>query len=431
MRYSDILGLNARNHIFQARFNRRSGKRIANSKLETKRFLKKHHFPHPRLLATFTDYRQVLEFKWDQLPSSFVLKPDKSYGGEGIIIITRGGVYAGEWRTNSGQIKTIRDLQLHTLDILGGLYSIHNLADTAYIEEYVPPHPIFKRYLTAQMGTPDIGVLVFQKIPIMAFLRLPTKESNGKANLHQGGVGVGIDLGTGITTYAIHHDKYISHYPGSRYKLRGLKIPYWDEILKLAVELQTKIKLGYMRVDFVIDPLKGPLILEINSKPGLSIQLANKTGLRRRLLRVMDLDVRSVDHGIQIAKSLFASSLIDKVQQRHIVHAFEDVTLVGRGGKKVRLKAKIDTGAWRSSIDKQLAEELGLLRPDNVVGREVYRSALGREERIWVKIKFFLAGKRIETIANVADRRNLNFRFLVGRSDLAKNNFLVDPRPKS
>ncbi len=429
MKYSDILGLNARNHLFQARYNKRSGKRIANSKLRTKEFLDKYKFPHPKLLAVFDDYRRVLDYRWDRLPSAFVLKPDKSYGGEGIVIVTKGGKYAGEWRTNEGEVKTIKDLQLHTLDILGGLYSVHNVPDIAYIEEYVPIHPVFKKY--AYKGTPDVGVLVFQRIPIMAFLRLPTPESKGKANLHQGGVGVGIDLGTGITTYAIHHDKYITYYPGTKYKLRGIKIPNWDEILRLAVLIQSRIKLGYMRVDFVVHPQKGPMVLEINSKPGLSIQLANRAGLRRRLERVMGLDVRSVDHGIQIAKSLFASALIDKVQERRIVHAVEDITIFGRKGKRMRIKAKIDTGAWRSSIDKELAEELGLLVPENIVGREVYKSALGKQERDWIKIRFYLGGKKISTVVSVADRRGLNYRFLVGRMDLIKYGFLVDPRPKS
>ena len=429
MRYSDILGLNARNHLFQARYNKRSGKEIANSKLRTKAFLGKHKFPHPKLLAVFDDYRKVLEYRWDRLPSAFVLKPDKSYGGEGIVIVTRGGKYAGEWQTNDGEVKTIKDLQLHTLDILGGLYSVHNVPDVAYIEEYVPIHPVFKKYV--YKGTPDVGVLVFQRIPVMAFLRLPTAESKGKANLHQGGVAVGIDLGTGITTYAIHHDDYITYYPGTKYKLRGIKIPNWDEILKLAVMIQSRIKLGYMRVDFVVHPDKGPMVLEVNSKPGLSIQLANRAGLRRRLERVMDLEVRSVEHGIQIAKSLFASALIDKVQERRIVHAVEDIKVLGKKGKRIRIKAKIDTGAWRSSIDKELAGELGLLVPENVVGREVYRSALGREERDWIKVKFYLGGKKIVTVASVADRRGLNYRFLVGRMDLIKYGFLVDPRPKS
>ncbi|NOY14890.1 MAG: hypothetical protein GXP43_01605 [bacterium] len=429
MKYSDILGLNARNHIFQARYNRKSGKRIANSKLKTKTFLRQHRLPHPRLLAVFDDYRKVLDFNWGKLPSAFVLKPDKSYGGEGIMIVTRGGKYAGEWKTNNGETKTIKDFQLHTLDVLGGLYSVHNVPDIAYIEEYVPIHPVFKRY--AYRGTPDVGVLVFQNIPVMAFLRLPTSESKGKANLHQGGVGVGIDLGTGITTYAIHHDQYITYYPGTKYKLRGIKIPYWDEMLKLAVAIQTKIRLGYMRVDFVLHPEKGPMILEINSKPGLSIQLANRAGLRRRLERVMDLEVRNAEHGIQIAKSLFASSLIDKVQQRHIVHAIDEVVILGTKGKRIRIRAKIDTGAWRSSVDRELAESLGLLTPENIVGREVYRSALGKQERDWIKIKFYLGGRKITTVASVADRTGLNYRFLIGRLDLIKYGFLIDPRPKS
>jgi len=429
MKYSDILGLNARNHLFQARYNRRSGKQIAKSKLATKKFLAKYRFPHPHLLAEFNDYRQVLNFKWESLPSSFVLKPDKSYGGEGIMIITKGGKYAGEWLSHDKQIHTVKDFQLQTLDILGGLYSVHNVPDVAYIEEYVPVHPVLKRY--TYQGTPDVGILVFQRIPVMAFLRLPTAESTGKANLHQGGVGVGIDLGTGITTYAIHRNKYISYYPGTRFKLRGIKVPHWDRMLQLACQIQARIRLGYMRVDFVIHPEKGPLVLELNSKPGLSIQLANRAGLRRRLERVRDLEVRSVEHGIQIAKSLFASSLIDKVQQRYIVHAVEDITVLGTNRRRLRIKAKVDTGAWRSSIDRRLADDLGLLTPENIVGRETYRSALGRQSRAWIRIKFFLGGKKINTIASVADRRGLSYRFLIGRQDLIKHGFLVDPRPKS
>ncbi len=428
MKYSQILGLNARNHVFQAHYNRKSAKRIANSKLNTKQFLAAHNFPHPKLLTIFRDYRQVLDFKWGDLPSAFVLKPDKSYGGEGIIIVTKGGKYAGEWYTNNHQLKNSKDLQLHTLDILGGLYSTHNIPDIAYIEEYVPIHPVFRRYLTK--GTPDVGVVVFQKVPVMAFLRLPTAESGGKANLHQGGIGVGVDLGTGITTYAIYRDEYITYYPQTRYKLRGIKIPWWDETLKLAVEIQDKIKLGYMRVDFVIHPEKGPMILEVNSKPGLSIQLANRAGLRKRLERIMDLDIRNVNHGIQVAKSLFASSLMDKIQQRYIVHPVEDVMVIGKS-KKMTVKARIDTGAWRSSIDRQLAESLGLLDPSNIIGRNVYRSALGRQERLWIKLKFSLAGKYINTIVSVADRQQLSYRLLIGRLDLSKYGFLVDPRPKT
>ena len=37
----------------------------------------------------------------------------------------------------------------------------------------------------------------------MAMLRLPTKASGGRANLHQGAIGAGVDLVTGVTHHAV------------------------------------------------------------------------------------------------------------------------------------------------------------------------------------------------------------------------------------
>ena len=39
----------------------------------------------------------------------------------------------------------------------------------------------------------------------------------------------------------------------------------------------------YQGVDIVIDKDLGPLILELNARPGLNIQIANQTGIRTRL----------------------------------------------------------------------------------------------------------------------------------------------------
>ncbi|HBZ98517.1 MAG TPA: alpha-L-glutamate ligase-like protein, partial [Pseudomonas sp.] len=39
---------------------------------------------------------------------------------------------------------------------------------------------------------PDIRIIVLMGYPIMAMLRLPTRQSGGKANLHQGAIGVGV-----------------------------------------------------------------------------------------------------------------------------------------------------------------------------------------------------------------------------------------------
>jgi len=47
--------------------------------------------------------------------------------------------------------------------------------------------------------------------------------------------------------------------------------------------------LGYLGVDMVIDRDKGPLILEMNARPGLNIQIANCTGIATRIARIDEI----------------------------------------------------------------------------------------------------------------------------------------------
>jgi hypothetical protein len=41
--------------------------------------------------------------------------------------------------------------------------------------------------------------------------------------------------------------------------------------------------LGYIGADVVLDARRGPMVLELNARPGLAIQLANRAGLMPRL----------------------------------------------------------------------------------------------------------------------------------------------------
>jgi alpha-L-glutamate ligase-like protein len=183
--------------------------------------------------------------------------------------------------------------------------------DVAFVQEYVGRHKVFRKL--AYRGTPDIRVIVFRKVPIMAMLRLPTKESKGRANLHQGAVGVGVDLATGITTRAVWHTDYIRKKPGSNKKLHGIRIPQWGSILLTAVNAQIAADLSYVGADVVLHPEKGPMIIELNAQPGLQIQIANKVGLRRRLDKVEDLEVLNAEHGVNIARALFSERFADRV----------------------------------------------------------------------------------------------------------------------
>jgi alpha-L-glutamate ligase-like protein len=423
MRVSSILGLNARARLFTYKYNTSRGRHTADSKILSARVLTRADIPTPQIFAKFREPQDILKFDWETLPNAFALKPSRGMGGGGIIVVKK-KLAPGAWLTTQRQKITADDLKLHVLDILEGAFSMGNVPDVAFIQEYVGRHKAFRRY--AYRGTPDVRVIVFNKIPIMAMLRLPTKESGGRANLHQGALGVGIDIATGITTKAIAHGASISQKPGTERKLHGIKIPQWTAILETAVRAQMASGLGYAGVDIVLHPEKGPMVLELNAQPGLQIQLANMAGLRKRLDRVEDLEVRDAEHGVKIAKSLFAERFADRVKAEEgikTINVWEDVKLVSANGERVGVHAKIDTGAWKTSIDKEMASQLGLLKTSNILWTKVYKSSLGQEKRQVVNLTFYLAGRKIKTIASVANRLGLRTPLIIGRRDLG--GFLV------
>lgn len=430
MNLSHILGLNARFQIYSYPSNSRRGKRIAGSKLLTKRILKNTNLPIPEIYARFKQPEDIYQFNWRKLPDRFAFKPSHGLGGEGIIVVRKRVAGDGEpqWITTQRTRIGIEDLQLHCLDILEGAYSAGNVPDQAFVEEFVGRHKAFRRY--AYRGTPDIRIIVYNKVPVMAMLRLPTRESGGRANLHQGAIGVGVDIATGITTHAVWHGSLIRFKPGTKRKLHGLKIPLWKSILELASHCSDPVGLGYLGVDIVLHPEKGPMVLEINAEPGLEIQLANISGLRRRLDRVEGLKVENPEHGVQIAKSLFASSFAARVKAegegRKTIGIFEKIKIQGTDGKKVEVEAKIDSGAWRTSVDWTLAEKLGLLKESNVLGARKVRNPLGEESRPIIGLTFWLGGAKIRTAAGVSFRGHLKKKVIVGRRDLP--GFLVEPR---
>lgn len=426
MKLSSILGLNARTQLFSYRYNTLKGKKIADSKIQTAKVLKETGIAHPIVFKKFRKPADINEFNWTSLPDSFALKPSRGLGGEGIVVVKKRAIDGKGWITTQRKRVTIDDLKLQALDILEGAYSMGNEPDVAFIQEYVGRHKAFRRY--AYRGTPDIRIIVFNKVPIMAMLRLPTKESGGRANLHQGAIGVGVDIATGITTKAIWHGNYIKFKPGTERKLNGIRVPEWTKILETAVRAQIASGLGYAGVDIVLHPEKGPQVLELNAQPGLQIQLANGAGLKKRLERVEDLEVRDAEHGVKIAKALFAARFADRAMALEgikTLRPFEEIKILGSDGKIVSSLAKIDTGAWRTSIDRQLARELGLYNKSQVILFKTVKSALGKEKRPLIALTFWLAGRKIKTTATVTNRQITRYKVLIGRRDLA--GFLVNP----
>jgi alpha-L-glutamate ligase-like protein len=425
MKTSSILGLNSRGALFTGKYNSRKAKMIADSKIQTDRVLRNAGVSHPKIFKKFRSPNDVYDFDWSTLPDAFALKPSRGLGGDGIVVVKK-RFNESTWLTSSKNKITADDLKMQTLDILEGAFSMGNEPDIAFVQEYVGRHSAFRKL--AFRGTPDIRVIVFNKIPVMAMLRLPTRESGGRANLHQGAMGLGIDIASGITTKAIQHNKEIIYKPDTTRKLRGIKIPFWNTILRTAVEGQIASGLGYAGVDIVLHPEKGPQIIELNAQPGLSIQLANMEGLKRRLDRVDDINVIDAVHGVKIAKALFASKFVSRVKDTDdvkTINAIEEVKIINSDGKSVKILAKIDTGAWSSTIDISLAKKLGLLRKNKILMTRKKLSSLGEEQRPVIAFSFWLAGRKIVTRATVSDRKPLRYQVLIGRIDL--QGFLISP----
>ncbi len=444
-KYRKFLTKNERNKVY-LRKNTAKGRAIADSKFKTKKLLAKKGVGVPGLIARFKNEAELSNFRWENLEGNFVIKPESGYGGEGIIIIRKRGKWAGEWQKMNGEKITTQDLQLHCQEILAGKYSLHSMKDTVLVEERIKIHPLF--LALTRSGTPDIRVIVYNKVPVMAMFRVPTEKSGGKANLHQGAIGLGVDLATGITTFGVEKGVMIYRIydfnKKKKRKVNGIKIPFWREVLETAVKCQLAIpSLGFVGVDVVLDKEKGPEVLEVNARPGLSIQLCNMAGLKSRMEKVDGIEVRNVDHAITLAKYLFGEKFFEKIEEKEknktidsletikikIPKGFKpgdnDFKIIKKGKHRmVEVETKIDTGALRSSIDEVLAKQLGLLTSDKVLYYRHYRSALGKaHERPVIGINFWLKGKKVSTTVNVANREGLNTRFLIGRRDL--DGFLI------
>jgi alpha-L-glutamate ligase-like protein len=143
----------------------------------------------------------------------------------------------------------------------------------------------------AYRGVPDVRVVVFRGVPVLAMLRLPTRRSDGRANLHLGGVGAGIDVAAGTTTWAVRRGRRVDRHPDLDVPIGGIAVPAWDDVLLLATRAADAIGLGFVGVDVVIDARHGPVVLELNARPGLTIQVANRRGLRPLLDTVAAVDL--------------------------------------------------------------------------------------------------------------------------------------------
>lgn len=269
-----VLSMNKRNLHYIYPSNRRCDFPVADNKLQTKALLEPLGVPVPRTYAVFR-YFYELENLRETLSAHerFVIKPAGGSGGGGILVIT---ARDGEsWRSISGKVYTLYDLRRHISDIIFGVYSF-DFGDCAVIESMVIQHEEMNRL--SPFGLADVRVILYQDKPVMTMTRLPTRKSEGRANIHQGAVGAGIDLASGAITHAVHDGAPAQHHPDTGLCLIGARIPFWDEVKAMSVKIAQAVPLKYLGVDISI-AREGPLLLEINVRPGLQIQVANMQGL--------------------------------------------------------------------------------------------------------------------------------------------------------
>lgn len=288
LRYRGILSINQRNADFVLRYNPRRLYPIVDDKLKTKRLALQAKIAVPELYAVIDKERDAKNIeKILEQYSDFVIKPAHGSGGDGIVVIVN--KIKGRYRKASGALITEQDLAYHLSRILSGAYSLGGHPDVALIERRVIVDPIFESI--SYEGVPDIRIITFLGYPAMAMLRLPTRTSDGKANLHQGAIGVGINLATGLTSGGVWHNEPIDYHPDTLNSIIDIQVPYWDRILHLAANCYELTGLGYIGVDVVIDKQFGPLMLELNARPGLSIQIANREGALERY-RIIEAEVQ-------------------------------------------------------------------------------------------------------------------------------------------
>lgn len=308
LKQKGVIGLNARNGLLVMPSNPRRLYPLVDDKAKTKELATAAGIAVPELYGKVAN-----EYDAGQLESmvegkdQFVIKPAQGSGGDGIVVVA-GRAGANRVRLVNGTIATFGELRHHISNTLSGQYSLGGKPDVALIEYCVEFDPLFEK--VSYLGVPDIRVIVYAGVPVMAMVRLPTRQSGGKANLHQGAVGAGVDIAAGITGGGVLGNERVDVHPDTGASIAGLQLPGWEQILTLAARCYELVGLGYLGVDIVLDRTLGPLILELNARPGLNIQIANGLGIGQRVrwVQVNAEPELSVEERVALARRSFDSA---------------------------------------------------------------------------------------------------------------------------
>lgn len=272
----EVVGINQRNVELVYAHNRRTDYRFADDKLLAKRKLREAGVPSPETLIEVDGVHSIADAVARAAAlEHFVVKPASSSGGRGIVVVGERSDEGG-WRRSSGEAFDTEELRQHLANIVYGAFS-NDESDRAYLERRIVAHSMLHEL--CPNGLSDLRVITLCADPLMAMMRVPTVQSQGRANLHQGALGLAIDLVSGTTFRALHRGQAIRRHPDTGRALLGLAVPNWTAVLDVAQRAARSVPLGYLGVDIVLDQQATPLVLEINARPGLEIQNVNGRGL--------------------------------------------------------------------------------------------------------------------------------------------------------
>jgi alpha-L-glutamate ligase-like protein len=277
MAYDDVLGINRRNIDYIMPLNKREHFVYVDDKLVTKQVLVANNIPCATVHGSTDSFFGIAPFlaMLSHVPR-FALKPARGSGGSGILVVRDN--HENRWLLSDGVRLNRAQQQEHVENILYGTFSLDSSGDTAFAEELIETHPDLLYFTT--LGLPDARIILHCGRPVLSMLRVPTRQSHGKANLHAGGFAVAVDLTTGISGDGWFRGRRITVHPETGVTLAGQRIPFWREMVEISRQLFALFPLGYMGVDFAVDGDRGPLILELNARPGLEIQNVTSRGLR-------------------------------------------------------------------------------------------------------------------------------------------------------
>jgi alpha-L-glutamate ligase-like protein len=283
LRELGILGMNRRNAACILDHNPRALFPLVDDKLRMHHLCRRIGVPTPDIyteVGSHSELRRLAQTLGDR--GDFVVKPNRGSAGRGVLVLL--GRDGADFVRHNGERLRFEQMRQHVSDILSGMYSLGGRPDQALVQQRVRLHPTFEA--VSYKGIPDIRVILYRDEPAMAMLRLPTKESGGRANLHQGGIGTGVDLASGFTHHAVQRNRMVATHPDTGVPVIGLRVPYWRQVLDMSRKVAAAVGLGYIGVDIVVDLDHGPMLLEANARPGLAIQIANGQGLAPRLAAI-------------------------------------------------------------------------------------------------------------------------------------------------